>query len=182
MTLLGLHRDKVELHPYNKEWVKEFQKEKVRIEEILGDYALDIQHVGSTSISGISAKPIIDIAVAVASNEVLNESIPILTNAGYDVKNSIEDKGEVLASKGLPECRTHYIHVEVMGGEYWNNHILFRDYLLNHPEYVFMYEDMKNKTLEQFKERKAYTAHKNDFIQKVINLAKEELKENNKCD
>ena len=45
-----------------------------------------------------------------------------------------------------------------------------------------MYEDMKNKTLEQFKERKAYTAHKNDFIQKVINLAKEELKENNKCD
>ena len=124
------------------------------------------------------AKPIIDIAVAVKDKQTLKDIIPILTDAGYDVKNSIEDKGEVLGAKGGPDCRTHYVHVEPFGSEYWNNHILFRDYLLNHPELIVQYEEMKIKTLEQFKERKLYTANKNDFIQMVIRLAKEEK---NKC-
>ena len=172
--MLGLHKDKVELHPYTQEWAKEFQKEKQILENLLRGYALDIQHVGSTSIPGISAKPIIDIAVAVKDKQALLDIIPILTKAGYDVKNSIDDKGEVLGAKGGPECRTHYVHVEPFESEYWNNHILFRDYLLSHPEYISQYEEVKTKVLEQFKERKLYTAHKNDFIKSIIELAKEE--------
>ncbi len=172
--MLGLHKDKVELHRYDKSWRDEFLKEKSILQELLKDYALDIQHVGSTSIPGISAKPIIDIAVAVKDKQALLNIIPILTDAGYDVKNSIEDKGEVLGAKGRPECRTHYVHVEPFESEYWNNHILFRDYLLSHPEYIVQYEEMKIKVLEQFQERKLYTAHKNDFIKMIIELAKEE--------
>ncbi|MBP3630287.1 MAG: GrpB family protein [Clostridia bacterium] len=172
--MLGLHKDKVELHPYDEQWAIEFQKEKQILQGLLSGIALDIQHVGSTSIPGISAKPIIDIAVAVKDLGDLEKVIPVLQNAGYDVKNSIEDKGEVLGAKGSPECRTHYIHIEPQGSEYWNNHILFRDYLLNHPEYISQYETMKQGVLEQFKERKLYTAHKNDFIKKILDLAKQE--------
>ena len=176
--MLGLHKDKVELHPYDEQWVVEFQKEKQILDKLLLGIALDIQHVGSTSIPGISAKPIIDIAVAVKDLDDLEKVIPVLQNAGYDVKNSIQDKGEVLGAKGSPECRTHYIHVEPMESEYWNNHILFRDYLLNHPEYIVQYEEMKTQVLEKFKERKLYTAHKNDFIKKIIDLAKHEKEVN----
>lgn len=172
--MLGVPKNSVELCPYDPSWKEEFEKEKKILKKVLGDYALDIQHVGSTSIPGLSAKPIIDIAVAVGSLDVLYKLIPILTEAGYGVKNYIEDKGEVLASKGGEEYNTHFVHIEVKGGNYWNNHILFRDYLITHPEYIKKYEEMKRKVLSEFKERKEYTAHKSEFIQEVLNLAKKE--------
>ena len=174
--MLGLHKDLVELHPYDPTWKDEYEKEKTILKRILGSYALDIQHVGSTSIPGLSAKPIIDIAVAVENLDSLYKLIPILTEAGYDVKNSIETKGEILARKGTPECRTHYIHVELIDSVYWNNHIIFRDFLIKHPQYIKKYEEMKRDVSNQVKERKAYTAQKNAFIQEVLQLAKNQTK------
>ena len=174
--MLGLHKDIVELVPYDSSWVEEYKKEERILRNLLEEYIVDIQHVGSTSIPGLSAKPILDIAVAVESKETLIKLIPILTNAGYDVKDSIDINGELLARKGSPECRTHYIHIEVVGSEYWNNHILFRDYLINHTEYIKEYEEMKINALSKFSERKKYTAEKNEFIKNILNLAKDELK------
>ena len=171
--MLGLHKDIVRLVPYDPEWVEDYKKEEKILRELIGDYVLDIQHVGSTSIPGLSAKPILDVAVAVKDENTLQKLIPILTDAGYDVKDSISDLGEVLARKGLPENRTHYIHIEVAGSEFWNNHILFRDYLIKHSDYVREYERLKTEVFEQYKnERKKYTLAKNEFISKVIEMAK----------
>lgn len=173
--MLGVSRDVARLCKYDPEWVVEYKKEAKIVKEILKDYALDIQHVGSTSIVGLSAKPIIDIAVAVKNKEVLNTIIPVMQNAGYEVKPSIEDKGEVLAIKGEEQCRTHYIHIEVKDGEYWQNHILFRDYLLKHPNAVKEYENLKMHLCKLYQnERKVYTASKNDFIKSIIEKAKQE--------
>ena len=174
-THLGLHKDRVSLVNYCSDWPKEFEREKYELQKILGNLALAIEHVGSTSIPGLCAKPILDVAVAVKNVETLVTLIPILTDAGYDVLDSIEKSGEVLARKGKPECRTHYIHVEVMGSDYWNNHILFRDYLLKHPECVEQYETLKKNIAIQFKDdRKKYTAAKNEFIQSILALASAE--------
>lgn len=173
--MLGLNKDVVELVPYCKDWSKEFEKEKKRLKKILGSLALDIQHVGSTSIAGLSAKPIIDIAVAVENVSVLSKLIDLLSKKGYDVKDSINEFGEILARKGTPDNRTHYIHIEVLNSIFWNNHILFRDYLIKHPEYIKKYEDMKKEMFERYKnERKLYTASKNDFIEQVLELARAE--------
>lgn len=173
--MLGLNKDIVELAPYDENWVKEFEQEKKRLEKILGKSALDIQHVGSTSIPGLRAKPILDIAVAVENASKLKELIGVLSDAGYDVKDSINELGEILARKGTPENRTHYIHVEVINSLFWNNHILFRDYLLSHPEYIKKYENLKTEMFERFKdERKLYTAAKNDFIEEVLEFARAE--------
>lgn len=173
--MLGLNKDIVMLVPHQDDWHLEYEKERKSLEKVMAGYALDIQHVGSTSLPGISAKPILDIAVAVKDKKVLEELIPIMTDAGYDVKNSIDDLGEILARKGTPDCRTHYIHIEVLGSEFWNNHILFRDYMLNHPEYISEYEKVKVDAFTHFKdERKKYTSAKNDFIQKILKLAKDE--------
>lgn len=174
--MLGLHKDKVELHPYNKGWKTEYEKEEKILWEILKDYAIDIQHVGSTAIPGLSAKPILDIAVAVKDRETLEYLLPVMAEYGYDMLNNLDICGEILARKGTPECRTHYIHMEVIDSEYWNNHIWFRDYLLKHPEYIEKYEALKQNIVVNFKdERKKYTAEKNDFIKHVLDLAKEEL-------
>jgi len=173
--MLGLHKDEVNLVNYCPDWPQEFEKEKNNLQKILEGYALAIEHVGSTSVPGLSAKPILDIAVAVSDRETLHKLIPILADAGYDVLDSIEKCGEVLARRGNPECRTHYIHVEIKGSAYWNNHILFRDYLLKHPEIVQQYETLKKDMALKFKEdRKKYTAAKNEFIQNILDLAKKE--------
>lgn len=174
--MLGLNKDIVKLVPYEKDWANEFEKEKKILKEVLGEYALDIQHVGSTAIPGIVAKPVLDIAVAVESLDILEILIPILTDAGYDVKNSIEDNNEILARKGSPECRTHYIHIEVLNGEFWKHHILFRDYMLKHPEAVVMYEKIKKESFSLYKDyRKKYTESKHKFIRKILEKAEKEI-------
>ena len=171
--MLGLHKDKVELVAYCKDWPQAFLQEKMLLQEILGEDALSIEHVGSTSIPGLSAKPILDIAVAVKDEKTLEKLIPVFQQNGYDVLDSIEKCGEILARKGMPNCRTHYIHVEVLNSTYWNNHILFRDYLLKYPKFAQQYENLKRSIADQYKnERKKYTAEKNAFIQHVLNLAK----------
>lgn len=173
--MLGLNKDIVELVPHDENWAVEFEKEKKRLKKVLGKSALDIQHVGSTAIPGLRAKPILDIAVAVENAAKLHELIGVLSAAGYDVKDSINELGEILARKGTPDNRTHYIHVEVLNSLFWNNHILFRDYLLDHPEYIKKYEDLKREMFERYKdERKLYTAAKNDFIEEVLELARNE--------
>lgn len=173
--MLGLHKDKVSLVPHSSNWHKEFEQEKEKLQTILGNIALAIEHIGSTSIPGLSAKPILDIAVAVENIEALKSVIPILTEAEYDILDSIETKGEVLARKGTPDNRTHYIHVEIFGDTYWNNHIMFRDFLLKHQEYVEAYEKLKKDLAIQFSDdRKKYTDAKNDFIQNVLKLAQKD--------
>ena len=169
---LGLHKDKVSLVDYCPDWTQAFEQEKKNLQKILGNAALAIEHVGSTSIPGLSAKPILDVAVAVKNVKTLVKVMPILANAGYDILDSIEKCGEVLARKGPPECRTHYIHVEVMDSIYWKNHIVFRDYLLKHPAYIEQYETLKKNIAKQFKEdRKKYTAAKDEFIRSVLKAA-----------
>ena len=170
--MLGLDKNKVILVPYSKDWTEEFQAEKKRLHALLGDTALAIEHVGSTAIPGISAKPILDVAVAVKTTDVLKDLIPILSDNGYDVMDAIETKGEIVARKGPPEARTHYVHVEVIDSVFWNNHIVFRDYLLAHPEVVKEYEQLKQKMFEKYKDdRKKYTAAKKQFIQSVLETA-----------
>ena len=173
--MLGLHKDKVSLVSHSSNWHTEFEQEKEKLQAVLGNIALAIEHIGSTSIPGLSAKPILDIAVAVENIEALKSVIPVLTAAGYDILDSIETKGEVLARKGTPDNRTHYIHVEILGDTYWNNHIMFRDFLLKHQEYVKAYEKLKKDLAKQFSDdRKKYTAAKNDFIQNVLKLAQKD--------
>lgn len=66
-----------------------------------------------------------------------------LENAGYDMLNSYEEKGKVLARKDAPECRMHYIHNKLLGSKYWNEFVYFKRYTLDHPESVKVYKKLK---------------------------------------
>lgn len=173
--MIGLNREEVKLFPHSAEWAKEFEKEKRILKKILGDDAIEIYHVGSTSIPGLMAKPIIDIAVGVKDEQTQIKLIPVLASFGYDIKDSIKEKGEILARKGPPELRTHYVHVEILGSSKWEEHILFKNYLIKHPEYIQKYQELKQKLAKECQgNRRLYTPQKDAFIKDVLQKARTE--------
>lgn len=170
--MVGLDRDKVILQPYNEEWVKEYEKEKEILINLLVGIKCRIEHVGSTSIKGLSAKPIIDIAIGTDDVKAVIKIGEILANNGYDVENQLDTKGEIFVGKGPTTCRTHYIHVQMIGSTYWNNFMYFKTYLLDHPESVKEYEDLKRElSIKYCDDRKKYTSSKNEFISSILEKA-----------
>jgi GrpB-like predicted nucleotidyltransferase (UPF0157 family) len=172
-AIICLERGIVRLVPYDPGWVLLFKEEKARLSRALGEWALDIQHVGSTAIPGGVAKPIIDISIAVESFE-----------AAFACVKPMEDLGYVYAGEnGIPRrhyfvkrnpATTHHIHMFEITSDQWRDHILFRDYMRSHPEAVQAYTDLKLQLLEQFPmNREAYTEGKAEFIHYVINLGKQ---------
>ncbi len=174
--MLGLDRDSVAVVPYDESWKEEFEKERKILQQVLGEYALRIEHVGSTSIEGLPAKPILDVAVGVKDVEALRAIVPVMEQAGYDVKEQIEDKDEVLAHRGPATNRTHHIHVMVNDSDRCISQILFRDYLRLHPEAKEEYKNLKLFLAQKYAgERVMYTSSKHDFIQGILKKAKQEL-------
>lgn len=166
--MIGLKRGTVTLVPHQKEWSKNTEKTVELLKQLLGDTALDIQHVGSTAICSIHAKPIIDIAVAVHD---LNDMLPYVETLK---QNNIISRGEVVAGEilfvmGNNDTRTHHIHVVKRNGTEWNNYINFRDYLNAYPEKAMMYDTCKQELAARFSnDRKSYTAGKEEIIQRLL--------------
>ena len=173
-----LERDHVEIVSYNKEWPHQAQIEIDRVRAILPENCvIDIQHVGSTAIPGLSSKPIIDIQVAARSlDEMKVIAVPVLQKIGYEYWADNPDPERMFFVKGMPpfgEMRTHHVHIVEPTSKHWEGKILFRDYLVSHPEVAKEYEQLKIKLAQQHTfDREQYTDAKGDFVQKVLELAK----------
>lgn len=167
-VMIGLKRGTVELVPHQKEWGENAENAVRLLKQILGDTAIDIQHVGSTAIFLIHAKPIIDIAVAVYD---LNDILP---HVGVLKQHNIIFRGEIISGEilfvmGDDEIRTHHIHIVKWNGAEWNNYINFRDYLNTYPEKAKIYDNCKQKLAMQYSnDRKSYTAGKEEIIKRFI--------------
>ena len=170
---MGIKMGTVRLEEYNNNWQKEFEEEKNNLKEIFQNIAISIEHVGSTSIEGISAKPIIDIAVGVNKLDDFEKvRKQFINNQEYSVREE-NTEGEILVRKGPSENITHLIHVMEYESERYQNTIIFRDYLRKNLEAKNEYEKLKEELAEKYKDdRKMYTASKNDFIQKILENAK----------
>lgn len=176
--MIGLARGTVKLLPYNYEWAELYKQEEKLLYSLIGQYIIDIQHVGSTSIEGLDAKPIIDIAAGVKSLDDVEKFRNLLEGAGYQYRGSAGVEGRVMFAKGSEDSRSHYLHIEVYGGKLWENHIYFRDYLCLHKESLEEYSKLKKELAAKFGEdRKSYTSAKNDFISSILKRAGEEMKE-----
>lgn len=173
---IGLKKGFVRLEKYNPQWQEEFNKEKENLKNIFGDVAKSIEHVGSTSVVGLSAKPIIDIAVGVDTLEDINKvKEKILKFPHYTIKEDNAD-GEILIRRGIPvkpgeikpDFITHFIHIIEIDGVKYKDTIAFRDYLRANKEVLKEYENLKQKLANKFaKDRKAYSKAKHEFIESV---------------
>ena len=170
--VLGLSNKKVTLVEHSEEWKIDFEKEAKKLQCLLGELAIDIQHVGSTSIPGMIAKPIIDIAIAVEKVQSFAKVKHILCTEGYFWIESAGSKDRLFFAKGEEANRTHNIHVELYGGESWRYHIEFRDFLIAHAEYALEYCNLKKKLAQKYKdERLKYTESKDKYIKNVLEVA-----------
>jgi len=172
--MLGLQRGIVKLSDHKSEWHDLFLEEKRSLEGVLGDTVLAIEHIGSTSIPGIKAKPILDLMIAVPSMDEYEKYIEPLQKLGYQFRTDWrEGQGHVLFVKGPEEKRTHYLKLTNLDEYFWVEHILFRDYLKQNPEYKKEYQDLKESLLKEHGGvREFYTKGKEAFVKSVIELAK----------
>ena len=168
--MIGLQKDSVDLYLINNAIYKSsYEDEHVKLSSILKGYFVSIEHVGSTAISGIVAKPIIDIAVGINDTKDFNLITSILEKNGYTY---LANRGEIsrrIFVKTSNDVRTHHIHVEEYGKQNWVNHIKFRDKLIASVNFRKEYEELKIHLSKKYaSNREQYTLEKAEFIQKVL--------------
>ncbi len=180
--------DEITLVDYNPQWPEQFRAEAIRIEASLGDSVVVIEHFGSTAIPGLSAKPIIDLLVAVRSlTEARTRAVPALEALGYAYWPTDPAPDRMFFVKGLvPGPRTHHVHVVDLSvshdprlGEFtFADRLLFRDYLRAHPEEAKCYAALKRDLATRFSEdREAYTGGKTEYVYSIVQKARGNAKE-----
>lgn len=188
--MIGLERGKVTLYVHDPVWDTEAARTIKELKKILGDIAAETAHVGSTAVNTIMAKPIIDIALAVPDfTDIIGYNGKLELHGFYyryatDNFNHIL-RGEIDFTKnirqllyacggyynGSDKLQTHFIHVVKTESIEWRNYIKFRDYLNTHPLVAKEYENLKIMLYQKYADsREEYTAHKHDFIQRILNL------------
>lgn len=138
----GLNPGELRLDSVGPEWALRFLAERDRISAALGPAALDIQHVGSTAIPGILAKPILDIAVAIQAFESGHTLVPLLVAIGYQYRGENGIPRRHYFVRGTPK-RTHHLHVFEQHSLAWEQHLRFRDRLLESPAAAARYSELK---------------------------------------
>ena len=182
---LGIPRNKAVVVPYDPNWPVLFHEERRRITSVVGHIAAGVHHVGSTSIPGMPAKPILDIAVLLHNFEDGERCIAPLENIGY-LHKGLDDAipGDRHFVKGHPpqescsdgeEIRTHVLHMYTLGSPIGRNHFAFRDYLIAHPEVADEYARLKLILADKHpRDRESYRVGKDSFIREVLAMAAEE--------
>jgi len=146
--MVGLERGLVKLEPYDYNWLILFDKERELLSSQLKGLIINMEHVGSTSIEGLFAKPIIDIAIGVSSLDKVIKIREKVKGIGYlEVPVSID--GKHVFAKNKENKITHFLHIMIYNQDLWRDQISFRDYLRSFPdakmEYVKLKEELANK-------------------------------------
>lgn len=155
----------IQVVPYNPEWLVLYDEEKQRITNALGKVVEAVHHIGSTSIAGLAAKPIIDIMLEVSSLDALDKRSGGLVDLGYEAKGELGIERRRYFQKGGDD-RTHQIHAFQVGDTHVTRHLAFRDYLKAHSKVLEEYEVLKIQVAESCNnDIEAYCDGKNNFIQ-----------------
>ena len=160
---------KVIVLPYDAAWESAFETIRAEIQTALGDLMLGIEHVGSTSVKGMSAKPCIDIDVVIRDYSVFDAVVQKLDAIGYIHEGDlgIQDR-EAFKYADKPHLMTHHLYVCPRDSEELHRHIVFRDFLRRTPEAVLKYSLIKEKAAALFPDEiEQYIAFKAPCIEEL---------------
>jgi len=162
---------------YDPQWPVLFEQERKRIEAVLGKGTVLIEHIGSTAIPGLTAKPVIDIAIGIQSLEMALKYIPLIESLEYTYEPTLE---RLLPErrffwKGTPTVHTYHIHMAEVGSPLWVEPILFRDYLRKHLDEGQDYSELKKSLAERCgNDMDAYVGGKTVFVERALAKATQE--------
>ena len=168
---LGLKRGIVKLEAHDKQWDDIANQTIKALKVILGDDVIDIQHIGSTAIPTIKAKPIIDIVVGVNDfNKITSHDEQLQKNGIFYRGSDIECQLLYVMGDMEKDIRTHHIHVVKWNETEWKNYIHFRDYLNANEDVALQYQKLKEELEGKYADdRAAYTKGKRNMIDIILN-------------
>jgi GrpB-like predicted nucleotidyltransferase (UPF0157 family) len=167
---LGLEPGVVRLVEYDARWPALFAAERRRIRGRCGTLALRLEHVGGTSIPGMCAKPVLDIAAGRPPGTSIPEYVAGLERAGYEHRGERGVPGRQFFSRGQP--RAYHIHLVEEGGPLWRDYLAFRDYLRAHAEAARRFGDLKRALAARFRrDREGYMNAKSPHVQEILGRA-----------
>ena len=166
---LGLESGVVRLVEYDARWPALFVAERHRIRDACGTLALRLEHVGGTSIPGMCAKPVLDIAAGLPRDT--RDYLAALEQAGYEYRGERGVPGRQFFHRGQP--RAYHLHLVEEGGPLWRDYLAFRDYLRADAEAARRFADVKRILAARFsRDREAYMNAKSSHVREILRLAR----------
>ncbi|MDW0115265.1 GrpB family protein [Sporosarcina saromensis] len=177
--MLGLNKDEVTLLPHEPKWKMLFEQEKKLLQSLIGKHIVDIQHIGSTAIANIAAKPMLDVLIGVEKLEDVKkfDKYQLKDAAIYQLRAEVEGKVVFAKFADLEALtKTHVYHIVEYGGDWWLQHTLFRDYLNKYPETAVEYERLKKELATKYPtNERSYADAKKEFVDVIHQKAMKEL-------
>jgi GrpB-like predicted nucleotidyltransferase (UPF0157 family) len=168
---LGLEPGVVRLVEYDARWPGLFAAEQQRIRDQCGSLALRLEHIGGTSIPGMCAKPVLDIAAGRPRDAVTQDYVAALKRAGYEHRGERGVPGREFFCRGQP--RAYHVHLVEGGGPLWREYVVFRDFLRCHAEAARQFADLKRVLAARFShDREAYMNAKSSHVEEILLLAR----------
>jgi GrpB-like predicted nucleotidyltransferase (UPF0157 family) len=168
---IGLLSGFVEIKPYSEEWIFEYENEKKHIIDNLNGFYFEVEHIGSTSVPELSAKPIIDIMIGVKEqiNLVIVGRIEML---GYDYYGNNKHLGGHIFRKSANNSTTHLLHLVALNGFRWKAYLEFRNYLRKNEIERAKYEFIKNDLASRYSSnRYLYRKEKRKYVLRILKTA-----------
>jgi len=170
--MLGLERGTVELVEHRQEWHRLAAEERSRLEDALDDRVEEIEHVGSTAIEGIPAKPVLDLLAITDELGPKAEYATKLEPRGYELRENDHVPDRLFFAKGPTEARTHYLSIAERGSGCHREQVAFRDYLRANPDAAAEYARLKRELAENHPDdRETYTERKSAFVERILDRA-----------
>lgn len=158
----------VQVVPYNPDWPAQFEAEAALLGRVFGTQLITIHHIGSTSVPGLPAKPIIDMMPVVKDIDRMYAFDPTMLALGYEVLGEFGLKGRRYYRKGGHSQRSHHVHVYEANHPEYERHLAFRDYLIAHPAEATSYGELKQHLASLHSENiYAYMDGKDAFIKEM---------------
>ena len=163
---------KVTVLPYQKAWASAFEAIKAELERTLGDLILDVEHVGSTAVPGMSAKPCIDIDVVIEDYTVFDLVVKKLESIGYLHEGDLGIRGrEAFRYENKPHLQAHHLYVCPQNSEELFRHITFRNFLRANPDAAERYGRVKQTAAERYpNDIDGYIRYKSSCIEELYRL------------
>jgi len=164
--------------PYDPLWPVDYAAEADRLAQSCRDLPLRIEHIGSTAVPGLSAKPIVDILIGVPPKAARAPYVAAIRGLGYDHRGASGIPGRNYFRRG--SARTHHVHLVSWSSTLWRDHLLFRDWLRSNENVAFEYTVLKRELAAMFADnRLRYSESKGPFIKATLRHARESLADAN---